>query len=203
MAISVLRMLDRLCEYDRNWTPVVCVVTSFDHCFLVLFLFWFDWFAIHIEAVISSKWSWRVLLLITFCIASFSKVLWFDCDVQNTFVETCSQFCVSVHLTNRQVVDLLCVCCLFLRDWYLSIFFEFWTNFPLSDIFSRPGISHPNGAMPKVLRESKLEEIEGNFGLQMVKHDFLEFFCYWNIIKSQKKKLRFEVSWFILFLWFF
>lgn len=66
MAISVLRMLDRLCGYDRNWTPVVyvCVFVCVYVCWLVptccfgllccCYSYW--------SLLISSKWSWRVLL---------------------------------------------------------------------------------------------------------------------------------------------
>lgn len=47
----------------------------------------------------------------------------------------------------------------------------------MSDIFSRPGISRPNGAMPNVLWKSKLEEIEGTFCLStVVKHDLMDLF---------------------------
>lgn len=104
----------------------LCVLTSFDHCF-GLFL--------------SSFFSFLVWLLLFILKLLFRQNDHEECccccwshfashhfrgsyrDVQNTFVETLSQF--SVYLTNRQVVD--CVCVAFFFFWNFEPIFRWVT----------------------------------------------------------------------------
>lgn len=155
MAISVLRMLDRLCGYDRQLNSgCVCCDCCRSLFFVCLFLFWFV--AIHHWSYYFVKMIMKSVVLITHFASHHFRRSRYDCDVQNTFfVETLSQF--SVYLTNRQVVDFVCN----LRDWYFR--FEFWTILLLSDIFSKPGELHPKVRSQRCYFESKFEKIEGTF----------------------------------------
>lgn len=95
----------------------MCVVTSFDHCFFLV-LFCFDWVAIHIASCYFVKMIMKSVVVVV--VDHILHRIIFE-DVRSTVmckIHLSKHFLnlVCVYLTNRQVVDLLCVACFCVID---------------------------------------------------------------------------------------
>lgn len=117
-----------------------CVCCDFFRSLFFGFVFVLIGLLFILQAVISSKWSWRVLLLLLSFVDHILHRIIFE-DVRSTVmckIHLSKHFLnlVSVYLTNRQVVDLLCVACFCVIDIWVYVFLNFepifrWVTFSL------------------------------------------------------------------------